>query len=138
MLFRSLNNTVADIDDGYIESTATKVINHNLLLFFVIQTVGKCRCCRLIDYTLYIKPCNLTCIFCSLSLCIIEVSRNGNNRLSYLLTKIREEPTPSDVGSSMPKLRTTLLAEGEAHEALDPNGVIAGVAGPLRKLKDSQ
>ena len=36
----------------------------------------------------YIKSCDLTCIFCSLTLSIVEVSRNCDNSFCYFLTKV--------------------------------------------------
>ena len=80
---QNLLNAVAHLDNRNIESTAAEVINHNLLVVFLIDTVGKSRSSRLIDNTLYIKTRNLTCILCCLTLCIGEVSRNCNNCLGY-------------------------------------------------------
>ena len=82
------DNPVTDIDNGNIEGTASQVINHDFLLGLVFQTVSKgCRC-RLVNDSLYGKTGNLTGILCCLSLCIVEISRNGNDRLGYFLSQI--------------------------------------------------
>ena len=76
----SLNflNAVAHLNDGYIECTATQVVNHNGLILFLIDAVGKSRSGRLVDDTLYVKTCDLTCILCCLTLCVGEVCGNGD------------------------------------------------------------
>ena len=85
---KNFDNAVTDLDDGNIECTAAEVIYHDLLLFLVVKTVSKgCRC-RLVDDTLYIKTGNLTGILCCLTLGIVEVSRNCDNCLCYLLSKV--------------------------------------------------
>ena len=85
---KNLDDTVADLDDGYVEGTAAQVVNHDLLLFLVVQTVCQSRSCRLIDDSLDIQTCNLTCILGSLTLSIVEVCGNSDNCLRYLLTQI--------------------------------------------------
>ena len=82
------DNAITDLDYGYIECTTTKVVYHNLLLFLIIKTISKCCCCRLIDNTFYIKSCDLTCILGSLTLSIIEISRNSDNCLCNLFTEV--------------------------------------------------
>ena len=85
---KNFDNTVTDLDDGNIESTASKVVYHDLLLFLVIQSVCQSCCGRLVDDTFYIKTCDFTGIFGSLTLCVVEVSRNGDNCFCYFLTKV--------------------------------------------------
>ena len=82
------DDTVTDLDDRYIKGTATKVVYHDLLFFFIVQTISKCCCGRLVDDTLYIQACDLTCILGSLTLGIIEVCGNCDNCLGNLLTQI--------------------------------------------------
>ena len=82
------DDTVTDLDDRYIEGTTTKVVYHDLLLFFIVQTISKCCCGRLVDDTLYIQTCDLTGILGSLTLSIIEVCGNCDNCLGNLLTQI--------------------------------------------------
>ena len=83
-----LDDAITDIDDGNIERATAEIINHDLLLFFIIKAIRKCCSCRLVDDTLYIKTCDLTGILGSLSLGIIEICRNRDDSLCHLLTKI--------------------------------------------------
>ena len=61
-------NTVAYFDNGYIECTAAEVIYNDLLVVFLVYAVCKCRCRRLIDYSVDFETRDLTGILCSLSL----------------------------------------------------------------------
>ena len=85
---QNLDNAVTDLNDRYIECTAAKVVYHDLLFFFIVKSVCKSCSCRLVDDTFYIKACDLTCIFCSLTLCIVEICRYCDNCFCYLLAKI--------------------------------------------------
>ncbi len=77
----NLDDAIADLDDGHIKCTAAEVIHQNLLLFLVVKAIcQRCRC-RLVDDTLYIQSCDLTCILCRLTLRIIEVCRNCDDCL---------------------------------------------------------
>ena len=72
---------VTDIDDGHIEGTAAQVIYHDLLLFLVLKAVSQGCCSGLVDDTLYIQACDLTCVLGGLTLCVVEVCRNGDDCL---------------------------------------------------------
>ena len=82
------DNAVTNFNNRYIESTATKVINHDFLFFLIVQSVCQSSCCRLVDDTFYIETCDFSGIFCCLTLCVIEVCRNCDNCLCNLLSKI--------------------------------------------------
>ena len=82
------DDTVTDLDDGYVEGTAAQVVNHDLLLFLIVKAIGKCCRGRLVDDTLYFQACDLTGILGCLTLCIIEVCGNGDDCFRYLLTQI--------------------------------------------------
>ena len=81
-------NTVAHLDDRYIECTTAEVINHNLLVCFLINAIWKSSSSRLIDDTLNFKTSNLTSVLSCLTLCVCKVSRNCNNSLCYCIAKI--------------------------------------------------
>ena len=85
---QNFDDAVTDFDNGNIEGTSTEVIHHDLLLFFIVQTVSK-RCCRrLVNDTLHIEACNLACILRCLTLCIVEISRNRDDRFRYFFSQI--------------------------------------------------
>lgn len=75
----NLLNAVADLDYGYIERTAAEVVYNDLLLFFLINAVSeRCRC-RLVDDSVYLQTCDLTCVLGSLALAVGEVCRYSYN-----------------------------------------------------------
>ena len=78
---QNLDNAVTDVEDGDIERAAAKVIDHDLLLGFLIDTIGQ-RCGRrLVDDTLDLQTGDLAGVLGGLTLCVIEVCRNGDDRL---------------------------------------------------------
>ena len=85
---KNFDDTVTDLDDGYIEGTAAEVVYHDLLLFFVVKAVCKCCSGRLVDDTLYFQTCDLTCVLGCLTLCVVKVCGNRDNSLRYLLAEV--------------------------------------------------
>ena len=83
-----LDDTITDLDNRYIECTTAEIVYHDLLLFLIVKTVSKCCCCRLVDDTLYIQSCDLTCILGCLTLCVVEVSRNRDDCFCYFLSEV--------------------------------------------------
>ncbi len=72
---------VCNLEDGYVESTAAEVVNHNLLVNVLIHAVSKCCGGRLVDDTENLEACYLACVLGSLTLCVGEVCRNCDNCL---------------------------------------------------------
>ena len=85
---KHFDHTVADLNDGHIKGTATQVIYHDLLFFFVIQTISQSCCRRLVDDTFYIQTGDLACVLGSLTLRIVEIGRYRNDRFRYTLSQI--------------------------------------------------
>ena len=84
----NLLNAVADLDYGYIERTAAEVVYNDLLLFFLINAVSeRCRC-RLVNDSVYLQTCDLTCVLGSLALAVGEVCRYSYNCVVDLLAEI--------------------------------------------------
>ena len=79
---------VAHFDDGNIESTAAQVVDHDLLLVFLIDAVGEGSRSRLIDDTLDLQTGNLTGVLGGLALGIGEVGRNGNDCFGDLFAQV--------------------------------------------------
>ena len=65
---QNLQNAVADIQDGYIERTAAEVVNHDLLLGFLIHAVSQRSSGRLVDDTQNFQTCDLAGVLGSLTL----------------------------------------------------------------------
>ena len=65
-----------------VKGAAAEVIdNYDLVVFFLIQSVGKGRCCGLVDDTLDLKAGNFSRVFGGLALRIIEVGGNRDDGL---------------------------------------------------------
>ena len=65
----NLKHTIAKLQDGDIERTATKVEHCDaLILVRLVKSVGKCCRCRLVDDTHYLQAGDLSCILCGLTL----------------------------------------------------------------------
>ena len=85
---KNFDDAVRDLDDGYIEGTAAQVIDHDLLFFFIVEAIGKgCRC-RLVDDTLYFQARDPARVLGRLTLRVIEISGNCDDRFCDLLAQI--------------------------------------------------
>ena len=85
---KNLYDAVADLDDGHIKGTAAQIVYHDLLFLFVVKTICQCRRRRLVNNTLYLQTGNFACVFCSLTLSVIEICGNRNDCFSHLLPQI--------------------------------------------------
>ena len=84
-----LEYSVAQLKNGYIECTAAQVVYENLVgSLFLIKSVCKGRCSRLVDDSLYVETRNLSGVLCRLLLRVGEVCRNCDYRFRYLLAQI--------------------------------------------------
>ena len=86
---KNLNNAVGKVKKRDVKGTAAEVEDEDfLILVFLIKTVGKSGCRRLVNDTLDIEACNLAGVFGCLTLGIVEVCRNGNDGVGYFLTEV--------------------------------------------------
>ena len=76
---QNFSNAIAHLDDGNIERTTAQVVNHDLLVGFLINAVSQRSCCRLVDDTLYVQTSNGTGVLGCLTLAVVEVSGNGDD-----------------------------------------------------------
>ena len=84
-----LENAVADIEYGDIERTAAEVVNRDLLIFLLVETVRERRGRGLVDDTPDLETRDLAGVLGRLTLLVVEVGGNGNNGLGDLLAKER-------------------------------------------------
>ncbi len=63
-------------------------IQQSSYLCELIQTVGKSCGCRFVYNTFYFQTSNLSGFFCSLTLRVREISRNGNHSFCHFLSQI--------------------------------------------------
>ena len=81
-------NALADVEDGNVERAAAKVINHDLLLGFLVYAVCQRRCSRLVDDTQHFETRDLTRVLGRLTLGVGEIGRDRNDRLRYRLAEV--------------------------------------------------
>ena len=67
--------------NGNIKCSATEIIDGDCMGIFLVQSIGKCCCGRLINNTHHFKSGNFPGLFCCLALGIIKICRNRNNGL---------------------------------------------------------
>ena len=84
----NFEQAIVNFQDGYIECTAAKVIDSDGLCFFFVQAVCQRSCCWLVNDAKHFKASNFAGVFSCLTLCIVKIRRNGNNRLGHFLAKI--------------------------------------------------
>ena len=83
-----LDDAVADVQNGHIKGTAAQVVNHDLLLAFLVQAIGQSSGSRLVDNPLHVQTGDLTGILGGLPLRVGEVSGDGDDRLGNGLAQI--------------------------------------------------
>ena len=85
---QNLDDAVADVQDGHIEGAAAKVVDHDLLLGFLVEAVSQSGCGRLVDDTLHVKTRDLAGVLRRLTLGVGEVSGDGDDGFGDALTQI--------------------------------------------------
>ena len=71
-----------------IKSSATQVVNSYFFFFFIFHSISQSCCCRFIYDSFNFQAGNFACIFCSLTLSIVEICWYSDNSFCYLLTKM--------------------------------------------------
>ena len=86
----SLNfeDAVAQFEDRYVEGTAAEVEYENLAFAALIEAICQGSCSRFVDDTEHVEACNLAGVLRSLTLGVVEVSRNSDDRLGYFFAQI--------------------------------------------------
>ena len=82
-------NAVADFEHGNVERAAAQIVNRDLLVLLLVQTVGeRCRR-RLIDNSQHFETGDLARVFGRVALRVVEISRNGDDRLRDFFAELR-------------------------------------------------
>jgi len=82
-------NTVAELQNGDIECSATEVINGDcLILILLIETISQRSGRRLVNNTFYSKTGNFACFLRSFTLRIVKVGRHCNDRFRNFFAEI--------------------------------------------------
>ena len=74
-------HAIANFKDRDVKRTAAKVIDRDGFVFVLIHAVRKRSSRRLVNDTQHFKPCNQASILSGLTLGIVEIGWNGDNRL---------------------------------------------------------
>jgi len=83
-----LQELVSQGEHSHVEGAPAQVKNQHALLLLrggFVQTIGYSRCCRLIYDSNAVQSSYLSSVLGSLSLIIIEVCRDSDNRIGYFL-----------------------------------------------------
>ena len=83
-----LKHAVADFQNRNIEGAAAKVEHGDGLAFFFVEAIGERRRRRLVDDAQNFQAGDLACVLGGLTLAVVKVGRNGDNRFFHLLAKI--------------------------------------------------
>mmetsp|Transcript_92801 Transcript_92801/g.139275 ORF Transcript_92801/g.139275 Transcript_92801/m.139275 type:complete len:93 (-) Transcript_92801:52-330(-) len=77
----NFKNSIFNGNQTHIKSSTTKIKNKNILFsfFFLIKSISNSSSCRFVNNSFDLKTSNNSSIFCSLSLCIIKISRYSDN-----------------------------------------------------------
>jgi len=84
-----LEDTFAELEDRNVERATTEVVHGDDLVLLLVQAVREG--CRggLVDDPENLETRDLTRVLCRLALLVVEVSRNGDDRLRDLLAEVR-------------------------------------------------
>ena len=80
---------VVDFKDGNVERTAAKVIDRDGLCILFVEPVSQRRRCRLVDNAQDFEARDLARVLRCLTLGVVEIGRNGDDRLGHFLAEIR-------------------------------------------------
>ena len=81
-------DAVAEFENGNVEGPAAEVVNDDGFVFTFVETVGKRGGCRFVDNSFDIETGNFTGLFGRLTLRVIKIGGNGNDRFGDFLTEV--------------------------------------------------
>ena len=82
-------NAITDFEHGNVERAAAQIVYCDLLIFLFVETVSERGRRRLIDNAQHLKACDLACILCRVALRVVEICRNGDDRLRNFFAELR-------------------------------------------------
>ena len=83
-----LEDPVAELEDGDVEGAAAEVEDGDLLVLLLVQAVGQRRGGRLVDDAQHVEAGDLAGVLGRLALGVVEVGRNGDDRVGDLLAQV--------------------------------------------------
>ena len=83
-----LEDALGQLEDGDVERAAAEVVDGDLLVLRLVEAVGQRRRGRLVDDALDVEPGDAPGILRRLALGVVEVGRDGDDRLGDLLAQV--------------------------------------------------
>ena len=83
-----LEDAVADLENGDVEGAATEVEDQDGLLVLLVEAVGQRGRGRLVDDAQHLETGDLAGVLGGLPLAVVEVRRDGDDRLGDLLAQV--------------------------------------------------
>ena len=83
-----LEHALTELKDGHVERAAAEVEYEYGLVLILVETIGESRRRRLVDDAQHLKPCDLARVLRRLTLTVVEVRRDGDNRLRNGLAEV--------------------------------------------------
>jgi hypothetical protein len=83
-----LEHAVADLENGDVKGPSTEVEHEDCLFGVLVEAVGQRGSRRLVDDSQHFEPGDLASFFGCLTLGVVEVRRNGHDRLSHAVTQV--------------------------------------------------
>mmetsp|Transcript_38877 Transcript_38877/g.85122 ORF Transcript_38877/g.85122 Transcript_38877/m.85122 type:complete len:119 (-) Transcript_38877:489-845(-) len=81
-------NTIVDRQQRHIEGSTTQIVNEDVLLRLLVESVGNSSCSRLVNNPQHVQTSNDSSILRRLSLCIVEVRWNCHHCVLHLLSQV--------------------------------------------------
>src|SRR5690625_8997 len=82
-----LEHAIPNLEDRNVEGAATQIVNCDRSALLLFEAIGKRSRGRLVDDAQDLEPRDLAGVLCGLTLRVVEVGRNGNDRLLDLLAE---------------------------------------------------
>ena len=85
----NFKHAIADFQNGNIKRAAAQIVNGDLFVLLLVETVSERRGRRLIDNAKHFETGNATGVFRGLTLRVVEIGRNRDDRLRDLFAQTR-------------------------------------------------
>ena len=82
------DDAFADFENGNVECAAAEVVDGDGLVLLLVEAVGQCGRGRLVDDALDVEAGDLARVLGGLALGVVEVGRNGDDRLGDRLAQV--------------------------------------------------
>ena len=84
-----LEGALAELEDRYVEGAAAEVVHGDVVIVFLVETVGERGGGRLVDDAQHLQPRDFARVLGRVALAIVEVGGDGDDRLGDRLAQVR-------------------------------------------------